>query len=106
MARKKPTFEEALKRAEELAERIETGQIGLEESIKAYEEGISLLKHCREVLARAEMRIEKLHINEHGQVQREPFQTPDEASKSKTTPTQAASTTPPADPPAAPEPPF
>ena len=46
MAKKKLTFEDALGKLESLAEQIERGQIGLEESIKKYEEGMGLVKHC------------------------------------------------------------
>ena len=52
---KKPTFEEALKQLETIAEQIERGQIGLEESIVKYEQGMTLVKQCREILAKAEL---------------------------------------------------
>jgi len=45
---------------ESLIERIESGEIGLEESIKAYERGVDLIKGCRGVLGAAEQRIEEL----------------------------------------------
>lgn len=66
MAKKTPTFEEALKQLESLAEQIERGQIGLEESIKKYEEGMQLVKHCRSVLAKAEHRLQQLQEREDG----------------------------------------
>ena len=74
MARKKPSFEEALKQLESLAELIERGQIGLEESIQKYEEGMSLVKHCREVLARAEHRLQQLQEREDGTLAVNDFQ--------------------------------
>lgn len=55
-----PSFEEALQQLEELIERIEGGEIGLEKSIAEYERGIGLVKRCREVLERAELRVEEL----------------------------------------------
>ena len=60
MKQKPPTFEEALAKLETLADEIEKGQVGLEESIAKYEEGMKLLQHCRDVLSAAEQRIVKL----------------------------------------------
>lgn len=60
MAKKKPSFEEALQSLETIVEQIESGQIGLEESIKKYAEGIELIKHCRAVLDSAETKIRLL----------------------------------------------
>ncbi|GMU37946.1 MAG: exodeoxyribonuclease VII small subunit [Phycisphaerae bacterium] len=69
----KPTFEEALQRLEAIAEQIERGQIGLEESIARYEEGVQLIRHCRDVLARAELRVQQLQIDDQGKVESRPF---------------------------------
>ena len=66
MARKKPTFEEALAQLESIAEQIEQGKIGLEESISKYEVGMALVKQCREILGKAELRIKKLHERADG----------------------------------------
>ncbi len=66
MGKRKPTFEEALEQLETIAEQIEQGKIGLEESIAQYEKGMSLIKHCREVLTKAEHRIEGLREREDG----------------------------------------
>ena len=60
MAQKQPSFEEALQQLETLAEQIERGEIGLEESIRKYEEGMKLLAQCRKILNQAEQRISKL----------------------------------------------
>lgn len=53
-------FEEAMEQLETLIEQIEEGEVGLEESIDAYQRGMGLLKHCRAVLDRAEQQIEQL----------------------------------------------
>jgi exodeoxyribonuclease VII small subunit len=74
MANKKPSFEEALKQLETIAEQIEQGKIGLEESIDKYEQGMSLLKHCREILAKAELRIQQLQERSDGSLQPIPYQ--------------------------------
>ncbi len=66
MAKRKLTFEEALRQLETLAEQIERGEIGLEESIGKYEEGMTLVKHCRGLLLRAEDRIQRLQERTDG----------------------------------------
>lgn len=55
-----PSFEDALQQLEDLIEQIEGGEIGLEKSIAEYERGIGLIKRCREILERAELRVEEL----------------------------------------------
>lgn len=47
-------------RAEEIAVAIEEGKIGLEDSIKQYEEAMSLIRQCREVLDQAELKIQRM----------------------------------------------
>ncbi len=59
-ARKKIEFEEALEQLERIAEEIEQGRIGLEESITKYEAGMSLIAHCRTILDQSELKIQKL----------------------------------------------
>lgn len=55
-----PDFEQAIAQLEEIIERIESGQVGLEKSISEYERGVGLIRRCREVLERAEQRVEEL----------------------------------------------
>jgi exodeoxyribonuclease VII small subunit len=55
-----PSFDEALKQVEGIVARIESGEIGLEESIAEYERGAALIKACRESLQRAEQRVRDL----------------------------------------------
>ena len=74
MARKKPTFEEALEKLEAIAGQIERGEVGLEESIVKYEEGMGLVKHCRDILGKAEQRIQKLQERPDGTLRKTPFQ--------------------------------
>ncbi len=66
MGKKKPSFEEALKQLETLARQIEQGQIGLEDSINKYEEGMTLVKQCREILSRAEHKIQQIQQRADG----------------------------------------
>jgi exodeoxyribonuclease VII small subunit len=60
LAQEKVSFEKAMARLEKIVESIEQGKIGLEESIKQFEEGMALIKRCRSVLADAELKIQQL----------------------------------------------
>ena len=51
------SFEQALKRLEEIVETLEAGNISLEESIKIYQEGITLSKLCSGMLEEAEGKV-------------------------------------------------
>jgi len=54
------SFEDALQRLEELVERLEEGEVPLEESLEHYAEGTRLVKLCQERLDRAETLIREL----------------------------------------------
>lgn len=56
-AKKNPTFEQALSRLEEIAAGLEDGSMTLEGSLKAYEEGIALVKLCEKTLSDAKLRL-------------------------------------------------
>lgn len=61
MTKKKTrSFEESLKRLQEISELLDSDNIGLEESIKLYEEGIELSKECYDKLNQAELKISEL----------------------------------------------
>ena len=53
-------FEDALAELEQILSAIESGQVGLEESLAKYERGTFLIQHCRGVLNTAEKQIEML----------------------------------------------
>ncbi len=53
-------YEAAVEELEGIIERIEAGEIGLEESLAQYERGAALLRRCREILAQAEQRVTEL----------------------------------------------
>ena len=55
-----PSFEDALKRLEEIVHSLEEGNVGLSEALERYEEGVKLLRQSYELLQRAERRIELL----------------------------------------------
>jgi exodeoxyribonuclease VII small subunit len=53
-------FEEALKQLERIVQRLEQGDVPLDESIAMYEEGIKLSKTCAEHLSKAELTVKRL----------------------------------------------
>jgi exodeoxyribonuclease VII small subunit len=56
----KDRFEEALLKLEDLVRKMEGGDLSLEESLKAFEEGIRLARFCTKKLDEAERRVEIL----------------------------------------------
>lgn len=70
MAEKK--FEEALERLEEIVKKMEAGDLSLEESLTAFEEGIRLSRFCADRLDEAERKVETL-LRENGELQTRPF---------------------------------
>lgn len=61
MAKAKPLkFEEAIEQLEAIIEGIESGDVGLEQSLAEYEKGMKLIGQCRGILGRAEKRITEL----------------------------------------------
>ena len=83
------TFEQALKRFEEIVEALETEDLDLEKSLQFYEEGVNLYRHCNQQLQAAEKRIDILQTKADGTLAAEPFVLRDESSISngETTPT-------------------
>ena len=59
-------FEKALAELETIVAKLESGKVDLEESIKIYERGEALRKHCEAKLAEAEARIEKITLSPQG----------------------------------------
>jgi exodeoxyribonuclease VII small subunit len=60
------SFEEAFKKLEQIADRLENGDITLDESMDVFEEGMALIKVCNERLEKAETRLKKLIKDEDG----------------------------------------
>lgn len=55
------TFEEKLTKLTQIVERLETGnELPLEESLKIFEEGVSLVNSCRQMLQNAELRVQNV----------------------------------------------
>lgn len=71
--KKDKKFEEALGNLEEVVERLESGELSLEESLAAFEEGVRLVKHCNQKLNEVEKRIELLIKDKEGHLQIQPL---------------------------------
>ncbi|MGI6453355.1 MAG: exodeoxyribonuclease VII small subunit [Syntrophomonadaceae bacterium] len=59
-------FEQGLKRLEQIVEQLESGELDLEESIQAFEEGIKLSRFCQQELNKAEGKVKLLLKNMDG----------------------------------------
>jgi exodeoxyribonuclease VII small subunit len=66
-------FEKALAELEAIVQRLERGDVALEESIKIYERGEALKQRCQALLADAEMRVEKITRDAKGKLATEPL---------------------------------
>ena len=67
------SFEEALDELEGILKEIESGEVGLEETLSKYERGNALIRHCRGVLNTAEKQIESLGRGDDGSLRSEPM---------------------------------
>ncbi len=70
-------FEKSLQRLEKIVSHMESGELGLEESLAQFENGIKLARSCQDTLANAEFRVEQL-IEKNGLQQTVPFEDLDE----------------------------
>jgi exodeoxyribonuclease VII small subunit len=70
-----PSFEESLKKLETIVEKLEKGDLSLEESLKLFEEGVGLSAVCKKELEEAEGKVEMLIKRRDGSLKTEPFPT-------------------------------
>ncbi len=70
--KKKKSFEEALEELEEIAARLSSGDMGLDESIKLFEKGMELKKFLSEKLKKARASI-KIIMEKEGDIEEEDF---------------------------------
>ena len=73
MPEKNKDFESSLEKLEEIVTKLETGDLPLEKSIKAFEDGIKLTRHCQKLLTDAELKIKKLVNSDDGSFDLESF---------------------------------
>ena len=74
MAKTVKTFEESMTRLEEIVRTLESGNATLDESLKLYEEGISLVRVCSSKLDDAEKKIKLLNVTADGVVDEKDFE--------------------------------
>ena len=72
------TFEQSIRRLEQIASRMEQGNVPLEESLKLFTEGTELIRTCTELLDKAELEIVRLSKGPDGEVQEKEFERKDE----------------------------
>lgn len=75
MASKKKAlnFEESLQSLEKLVNELEKGDLSLEDSLKSFEEGIALTRHCQAALQEAEQKVQLL-TEQNGELTSQPFE--------------------------------
>jgi exodeoxyribonuclease VII small subunit len=71
-------FEEALEKLEEIVKKMESGDLTLDESLKAFEEGIRLSRLCAQKIDEAERRVDILLKSQEG-FDVKPFKEKDES---------------------------
>ncbi|KQU59661.1 exodeoxyribonuclease VII small subunit [Bacillus sp. Leaf406] len=59
-----PTFEEAIAQLEEIVEKLEVGEVPLEQAIDYYQKGMNLSKYCHDTLQQAENKLTKMMTDE------------------------------------------
>lgn len=79
---REPGFDQILVRLREVVQRLESGELSLEQSLAVYEEGVQLARRGQQLLASAEKRVEIL-VSASGGVEVAPFD-PDTRSTSDT----------------------
>jgi len=70
---KLPDFETALTELEALVERMEQGDLSLDESLKQFERGVQLTRSCQQALKDAEQKVQIL-LEKDGDITLEPFE--------------------------------
>jgi len=69
------SFEKKLKRLEEIVEKMEAGEISLDDSLQLFEEGVKLSKDCSKDLNQAEKKVQTLvAVDENGNADTEDFE--------------------------------
>ncbi len=70
-------FEKSLQQLEQIVSKMENGDLGLQDSLSSFEQGIKLAKQCQDTLSEAELRVEQL-IEKNGLQQTVPFEDADD----------------------------
>jgi len=78
-SQKTPDFETALAELEALVDKMEQGDLSLDESLKQFERGVQLTRSCQQALKEAEQKVQIL-LDKDGQPSLETFDSDDESS--------------------------
>ncbi len=73
-AKEKKKFEEAVGELERVVEQLESGELSLEDSLAAFENGVRLVKLCNQKLTEVERKIELLVKDKEGKLQLKPLE--------------------------------
>lgn len=73
MNEKNVTFEQSMKRLEEIVRAMERGDVALEESLKMFQEGTELIRSCSKLLDEAELQVKKVMAQPDGSPAEEDF---------------------------------
>jgi exodeoxyribonuclease VII small subunit len=67
------SFEQALAELEKIVQRLEAGDVPLEDSIRIYERGAALKAHCEAKLKAAQLKVEQIVVGPDGKPRVQPF---------------------------------
>ncbi len=73
MAEKEMSFEESMKRLDEIVKGLEKGDVTLDDSMKLFEEGTALIRRCTGLLDNAEQQVVQLREGPDGAPEERPF---------------------------------
>lgn len=74
-------FEQSLEQLEAIVEKMEKGELSLEQSLEAFEEGVKLTRNCQDTLRKAEQRVTEL-LQENGELKEREFKVNTDADHS------------------------
>lgn len=74
MNRNNKTFEESMDRLEQIVRAMERGDVALEESLKLFQEGTTLVQNCQKLLDDAQLQVKKIMAGPDGSPLEEVFQ--------------------------------
>jgi exodeoxyribonuclease VII small subunit len=72
------SFEDSMKKIEEIVDELEKGDLPLEESLKRFEEAVKLASACNKKLEGAQAKVNKLIKTGEAEFKLEPFEEPEE----------------------------
>ena len=75
----KKTYEDSVKRLEDIVSALECGDASLDESLKLFEEGTKLVHDCGAMLDKAEQKVTVMQENMQGELAEQPFAAEEEA---------------------------